>query len=121
MRRLQATLDGKPVYLYEFVQGSYEDRRELLCAHVEELSRTEILARVRAALKTLPAEIENYDYTAEPQEPDLFQQALTIAGFTFVDAEVPLALIVRSVGVPSLYRDSLEQSLDRFERDITPR
>lgn len=119
MRRLSATLDGKPVYLYEFIQGSYEDRRQLLYAHVEELSRAEILARVRAALKTLPEEIEDYDYMAEPHEPDLFERALTIAGFVCVGDEIPLALRARSVGVPSRYREFLERSLDEFERGLT--
>jgi hypothetical protein len=111
MKHLSATLDGKPVYLYEFIQGSYEDRRNFLCAHVEELSRAEILARVRAALKTLPEEIEDYNYTA--REPDLFERALLLVGFTVVEA--PLALVARGVGIPATYRDSLEQSLDRFE------
>lgn len=119
MSRLSVKLDGRPVYLYEFVQGSYDDRRELLYAHVEDLPRAEILTRVRAAVKTLPVELENYDYMSEPSEPDLFEQALTIAGFVYVGGEIPLALRVRSVGVPSLDRDCLEQSLDRFEEEIT--
>lgn len=113
--RLSATLDGKPVYLYEFVQGSYEDRRQLLYAHVEELSRVEIVARFHAALATLPAEIEDYNYMG--QEPDLVERALELAGFVAVYDAIPLGLALRGVGTPSLDRASLERSLDRFSRE----
>ena len=114
-RRLSATLDGKPVYLYEFVQGRYEDRRQLLYAHVEELSRVEIIARFHTALAALPAEIEDYDYME--QEPDLVERALELAGFVSVCDAIPLGLVLREVGTPCLYRDSLERSLDRFSRE----
>ena len=117
-RRLSATLDGKTVYLYEFVQGRYEDRWQLLYAHVEELSRTEIIERFRAALKLLPDEIEHYDYMRSPREPDLFERALEIAGFVPVDDEVPLALALRSVGTPSRDRDRLERALNQFEEEL---
>jgi hypothetical protein len=112
-RRLSATLDGKPVYLYEFVQGSYEDRRQLLYAHVEELPSVEITARFRAALATLPTEIEDYDYMG--QEPDLVERALELAGFVPLHDAIPLGLALRGVGTPSLDREALERSLDRWE------
>lgn len=117
MSRLSVTLDGKPVHLYEFVQGSYEDRRNFICAHAQDLPRAVILARVRAALRKLPEEIEQPDYS-RPPEPDLFQQALTLAGFVFVDDEIPIGLLARSLGVPTTARRWLERSLDDWEQQI---
>lgn len=111
---LTAKLDGKPVYLYFLAQGTHEEFQELLCAHAEKLSRAEIIARVREALKSLPEKIE-VDYFNPG--PDLFEQAIALCGFIRVDREVPLELWLKSIGPPTTKREWLEKSLDRFERE----
>jgi hypothetical protein len=111
MSRLSILLDGKPVYLYSFFQGSYEDKRRFFCAHPEELSSIEIRERVRRATKLLPEEID-YDYMAEPRMLDLFERALAAAGFVFVDDDILDGLWLRASSVFT-EREYLERCLDR--------
>jgi hypothetical protein len=109
--RLSILLDGKPVYLYSFVQGSYEDKRRFLCVHPESLSSAEIRERVRGATKRLPEEIE-YSYEDAPPMLDLFEQAVAAAGFVFVDDDILHGLWLRASSVFS-ERRYLEECLDR--------
>lgn len=82
--RLSIHLDGEPVHLYRFTAGSYEDKRIFLCVHTARLSDEEVRARVAAVLDQIPEELDCYGYDS----PDLFEQAIAKAGFTFVDGAV---------------------------------
>lgn len=107
MSHLSVQLDGAPAYLYRLVQGAYEDKRVYLCVHRALLTPEDILARLRAAATLLPEEID-YDYT-EPLPPDLFEQAVTLAGFELV--EVSGYLWVRGAHMPVTERRTLERAL----------
>jgi hypothetical protein len=109
--RLSVTFDGNPVHLYRLIQGSYEDRSHYLCTHAEQLSELEIRGRISAALDRLPEEID-YDYMAVPRAPDLFEQALVLAGFTVVDDLVPLGLWLRGSTPPATDRAALKRALE---------
>ena len=110
MSRLSVTYDGKPVYLYELIQGAYEDRCNYVCVHPEELSRDEIRARLVRAARELPKEIK-LNYSAEqPRQPDLFERALVLAGFTVVDSEITL-FVARGAHPPVTERRWLERAL----------
>lgn len=112
MKRLQVTFDGKPVYLYELIQGSYEDKCNYVCVHAEELSRAEVNARLVAAARELPEEIKLVYSTEQPRQPDLFERALVLAGFTVVDSEITL-FVARGAHPPVTERRRLERALER--------
>lgn len=107
--RLSVLFDGKLVYLYEFIEGSYEDKRQFLCVHPENLSRREIYERIRGVTAQLPEKID-CDYSAPP-EPDLFEQALVLVGFVVVNEDVPIGMLIKGSD-HFTERDYLEECLD---------
>lgn len=110
--RISVTLDGKPAHLYRFVQGAYEDKHVIMCAHIEEFSDEEALSRVRAKLPELPEKIDFDD------ETDLFERALDLAGFVPIDGRwIP----VSSSFPPACEREWLEKSLVRAESEARDR
>jgi hypothetical protein len=109
--RLTVLLEGTPVYLYSFCQGSYEDKHRYLYAHPESMSPEEVHRRVRDATDLLPEEID-FDYMAEPMGPDLFEQALSMAGFIPVDGDVLSGIWARE-SIVFTERRYLQECLDR--------
>jgi hypothetical protein len=98
--RPAVTLDGKPVYLYRFVHGTYEDKRWFAAAHAEKLETPQIRVRLLEAAEEVPEEL-SFD-----EEPDLFERALKRAGFVILEDDVfPLGLWLR---------DNLPPTTERF-------
>lgn len=105
--RLAGLINGIQVYLYSFVQGVYEDRRHFLCAHVEQLSESEIFERLQRVSAQLPEKIE-IDFTAPEPEPDLFERALKLAGFVIVDDALTATVRMPAAHPPVESRGRLE-------------
>ena len=110
MSRISVQLDGEPAYLYRLIQGAYEDKITYLCAHRELLTPEDILARLVAATAQLPEEID-YDYTADVRKPDLFEQAVALAGFEFIDGEMLGGVWLRGAHPAVTERRILERAL----------
>jgi hypothetical protein len=113
---LSIQLDGKPVYLYKFLQGAYEDKRQYVCAHSERLTQAGVIERLKTVAAQLPEEIE-IDFMCPDRQPDLFERALELAGFTTIEDEFEGVLWLRRAHPEVTERATLERALkDREDR-----
>lgn len=110
MSRLSVLLDGKPVYLYSFVQGSYEEKWRFICAHPWKLTTEDVRERIAAILPLLPEEIE-IDFTSQAHQPDLFEQAVVLAGFVIIEDEILTGMWAPRLSGCVKHRDSIEDAL----------